>query len=448
MTRRISAHLAASPILRHSKYVLLELAIAYVISNINQMVINRFSAAAVAAQGSAAQVATFVLNLYTLLSVGASILLMRYADDAHKDDCQRVCTVSVLDVLVVGVGLSAAGYALCPLILRLMQIPQALYPHAYSYLAVMLGFSFVGGLLTLVSAIYRAYGAMRVMLVVDTGINLLCMALNILVLYVVPPEKQSLGLYAANGVIAQAIGCVLLLRFLHKTTGWKFLFRLAPSHALRQIHIDTGRILRYGVMGGAEGLIYLAGQTVVVAIVGLLGEREMLVRAYVLNITPYLMLCDTAITTAAFYVVGKRAGAGDPDGARAACRQSVGHAIIATAVVGGVFLLLAEPILRLYTQDAAILLDCKRLLCICTLSEILRCPASLFVSSLKAVGRVDAPFAVILPGMALNVACSWICGIWLGWGLIGIWVGYMLDHLFRGVTLGIVWQRWTPDVAH
>lgn len=443
--RRVAAFLSSSPIVKHSKYILLELAIAYVISNVNQIVINRFSTSAMAALGSASQAATFVINLYTLISVGMSILLMRYTGPKHAGESDGVYTVSLCDAAVFGAALSLGGYLLCPLILRWMQIPATLYAHAYSYLAVILGFSFVNAFLTVLSAVFRAYGAMRTMLIVDTVVNLLCMALNILTLYAVPPEKQTLGMYAFNGILAQTLGCAVLLLRMKRTTGRRLLLRLRPSSLWKRIVNDTGRILHYGLMGGMEGMIYLVGQTAVVAIVGLLGEREMLVRAYVLNITPYLVLCDTAISTAAFYVVGERAGAGDPAGARVACRQAVWDATVATAVVGAVFLLLSMPILRLYTQDAAILRDCRRLLYICAFAEILHCPVSMFVSSLKAVGRVGPPFAAIAPAMALNVFGSWLFGVYLGWGLIGIWIGYMLDHVFRGITMGVAWKRWRPE---
>ena len=444
--RRLFDYCRHSPVFKYSQYVLLDLIAAYLLNNVNQLLFNRFSPEAVAAYGSAVQVLTLSNNLYTIIPVGASILIMQFVGAQRRRECDDVYTVSMLDTLVFGLVLSALWYVLTPSVLRLLQLPGALYSHGYSFLSVILGLSFVNGFLTLLAAVFRSCGAMRTVLVVNILINVLYTLLNLAVAFLVPIELQSLGMYAFCAVVAQAFGVALMLFLLRGRTGLRLRFAWKPA-LLPRIACFSKRILRYGVMGGAESIMYVLAQTAVVALVGLLGERPTLIRAYVCSITPYLMLCSTAVSTAAFYLVGKRYGEGDPAGAKAACRLAIRDSILATVFFCIVFLALARPILRLYTADESLLRDSIRLLYVCAITEVLHCPIVMYVVSLKAVGRVAPPFIAIFPGMALNIVGSYVFGMVLGWGLIGIWMGFILDYIVRGAAMGAVWRRWRPETA-
>ena len=64
--------------------------------------------------------------------------------------------------------------------------------------------------------------------------------------------------------------------------------------------------------------------------------------------------------------------------------------------------------------------------------------------SMKASGDVKFPtFLAIISMWGLSVLIAYICGVVLGWGLVGIYIGMAADEIFRAVVVLIRWIKGT-----
>ena len=419
--------------------VVLELVFLFIIANLNSLIINRFSANAVAATTAVGTFLSLALNFYAVFYAGAGILLAPYWGCRRFREGSGIWTVALFDNFLLSILLSAVGFLGHSSICAFLKVPMKLRDMASGYVMIALGLSvFQGVNLTCISA-FRAIGSMHISMAGNTLISGSCVLLNFLVLMLVPAQKQTIFHFALTGVMAQILGCLFFLRMARKDER----IELRMFHpAWRKSYLQTtGRIFKLGFFGGMEGVLCLLFQTVVLSMIGSLGTQALQISGYSANVMNYLTTPASAFTIAAATVIGLALGAGNEEKAKRCLRKSLLLALCATVVLEAAAMLLGRRILQLYVTDSAMLDACMQLITVDLAVEIARCVASIMVSSLKAVGNVRTPFLMALLGGALNISVSWLLGIRLGLGLPGIWAGYGADLALRGIVGLCVWRR-------
>ncbi len=419
--------------------IVIELIINGFIGNFNQVIINGFSSAAVAAIGSAAQILLLVINLYAIISVGVSIQLAQAVGGKRYEECSKIINSALVMNFVSGIVISLIGILSIPLLLRLLHMPEELEAFARQYLQITLGFSFIQAILNTLTAVFRSLGYMKKVTLTLILVNLLNLLFTLLISVGVPASSQNLMQYATTGVVAQSIGIFVFLRMLY---GDKLIhFTLSIKEGVRNSRKIMTRILRLGVPGGLEGIIYLLSQTIIVGFVGMLGTKAMFTRAIVQNVTYYMCMATAAITTAAGAMIGQMVGAGEIEEVKQSCRKNIQLTIAITIPLCIALTLFGQKILGIYTGDAAVINLGVRILLLSCFMEIARSLAANMVTALKAVGDVDFPFLLIIFASVINIATSYYLGISLNLGLVGIWVGYIAELVLRGAACLIRWKR-------
>ncbi|WP_274914617.1 MATE family efflux transporter [Streptomyces sp. WZ-12] len=173
------------------------------------------------------------------------------------------------------------------------------------------------------------------------------------------------------------------------------------------------------------------------AVAARLGDAEVAAHQIVLSLWSLLAFALDAIAIAGQAIIGRYLGAGDEDGARAACRRMVQWGI-ASGVVLGVLVTLARPLfIPLFTTDPAVQHPLLATLLVVAVTQ----PVSGVVFILDGVlmGAGDGPYlagamvvtlAVFVPA-ALAVPA-------LGGGLVAVWWAMALMMTVRMLTL---WLR-------
>ena len=419
--------------------VVLELIFTFIISNINQLILNRFAKEAVAATTAAGTFLSLMINLYSVFYVGQGILLAPCWGRKDYAEGSRIWTVSICDNLLLSAGLACVGLFGSPVILKYLQVPAELKGMAGEYLMVALGLSVFQGVTLTFGSAFRAIGDMKTVMMGNTLINGSCVFMNFLILSFIPLEEQRIYQYAMAGILAQILGCI----FYVWRAGRDRRIELKMFHASWRDRFGetTGTIARYGIFGGLEGVLYLVSQTVVMSMIGSLGTKELLVKGYTGNLTNYLTLPASAVSLVAATMIGMSIGMGDETQARDCMKKCLKLVLSGTLLLCGGMLLLGRRFLGLYVDEAALTDACMTILAVDIIVELFRGVAALVVSSLKAIGDVKATFFMVIAGSVLNVGVSWFFGIRLGMGLVGIWIGYGVDLAFRGI-LGLgIWRK-------
>jgi Na+-driven multidrug efflux pump len=210
-------------------------------------------------------------------------------------------------------------------------------------------------------------------------------------------------------------------------------------------------VLRIGIPAAAENVLYRVCFMVSVAVAGQLGAQGLAAQAYVLQINYLTLMAGLSIGLAAEIVVGHLAGAGRLHVADRLVRRALARALLLSALIAGSAALLAPWLIRLFTQDEAIIALAVKLLAISVLLELGRSFNLVVINALRGVGDVKFPFAAGAASMLIVLAgASWWLGAGptagaggllqpLGWGLVGVWLAYAADEWVRGL---IMWARW------
>ncbi len=408
--------------------VVLELLITGVISTGSTYLLNGYSQGAVAVVGSLSQIVTVTVNLYTVISIGCSVLLAPMVGAGKHREAGKLIQTVLYSNLLFSVAVSVIMVCCINFFLGMMQLDQALYPMGREYLLASLGLSVMQSLLVTYVAIFRSFGRMKDVLICNFTVYLVCFLVNCFIYFGIPLEKQHILFYTLAGIIGQGCGVLYLHARLDKLFWKKYgRSRLLPGEWKEYLK----KVLQFGTLGGLEGICYLIIQTFVVSMMGLLGTQALLVKAYAATFAGYMVLCDNALVASVFVLTGQHLGEKNYDALRRTDKEGNIAGIVLTAVVGIVLIVFSRSILLLFTTDPEVIHQVQIMLYIQLALEIVRVPVALLVVELKGVGEVKIPFALTIAGGICNLVLSWIFGIHLKMGLPGIWIGYFGDLLFR-----------------
>ena len=426
--------------------VILELLLTGVINTGSQYYLNAYSSDAVAVQGSLSQVVSFASNLYTLISVGGSILLAPMIGAVKaRESGVLIRTMLLCNLILAGV-VSACTLALSGTFMHMMGIESALRDLGQQYLTVNFGLSFVQAMMVTYSAVFRSIGRMKDMLVANFTVYMVCFLLNAAVYYGMPLGEQKLLYYALNGIIGQMLGVCFLAVKLHiymKKRGMIIKIKDSGRTILRYLK----RILQFGIPGGMEGTLFQVTQLVIVSMMGTLGTESLLVKSYVGIFGGYMVICTVGIQTAVFVLIGQKLGEKNSPAIRSIFRIGLIMGFALTLLVGLGMILFSRPILHLFTDTESVIHQVQALLWLQLAMELARVLAALSISGLKAIGETGFPLLMVIPGSFCSILIAYLLGIRLGLGLPGIWLGYIADLLLRGLAETAVFYRRTTDDA-
>ncbi|MFF4696767.1 MATE family efflux transporter [Streptomyces chattanoogensis] len=173
------------------------------------------------------------------------------------------------------------------------------------------------------------------------------------------------------------------------------------------------------------------------AVAARLGDAEIAAHQIVLTLWSLLAFALDAIAIAGQAIIGRYLGAGDRDGARAACRRMVQWGI-ASGLVLGVLVALARPLfIPLFTADPAVHRPLTTTLLVVALTQ----PVSGIVFILDGVlmGAGDGPYlaGAMVVTLALFAPVALAVPA-LGGGLVALWWAMALMMTVRMLTL---WLR-------
>ncbi|MEU3546077.1 MATE family efflux transporter [Streptomyces longwoodensis] len=173
------------------------------------------------------------------------------------------------------------------------------------------------------------------------------------------------------------------------------------------------------------------------AVAARLGDADIAAHQIILSLWSLLAFALDAIAIAGQAIIGRYLGAGDADGARAACRRMVQWGV-AVGVVLGALVVVSRPVfLTLFTSDAAVQDTALPALVIVALSQ----PVSGIVFVLDGVlmGASDGPYLAwaMLVTLAVFAPVAFLVPVF-GGGLTALWAAMTLMMIVRMVTL---WLR-------
>ncbi|MDL2232971.1 MATE family efflux transporter [Ruminococcaceae bacterium OttesenSCG-928-L11] len=318
-------------------------------NTVDSMVVGRFvSSNALAAVGASGPIIHLMVAFFMGLSAGASILISQsFGAKEYKKLEDTIHTILSL-TLIVSVVIAAVGAAISPLILRLLNTPEEVFPMANTYMII----TFIGiislMLYNLINAVLHGTGDARSPFI----ILVICCIINIILdlVFVLAFDWGVAGVAWAT-VIAQT--CSVVFGLWRINTGDKvFRIHLKKLRPTKSIVLS---ILRLGVPSGAQNALSSVGNILVQSVINSFGPVIMAANVAVIKVDSFCTMPIMTFGTAVTVFVGQNAGAGKndriKDGVRSALMMSVGISLVISIVL---FLWGNYP-LALFTQEQAVI---------------------------------------------------------------------------------------------
>ena len=186
--------------------ITLELLLTGFINTGSTYLLNQYSQEAVAVVGSLSQMVTLTVNLYTIISIGGSVLLAPMVGaDKNQEAGKLIQTILYSNLLFSGL-VSIVMVCNIDRFFEMMQLDPSLYSMGREYLLASFGLSVMQSLLITYVAIFRSFGKMKDVLICNFTVYLVCFLVNCFIYYGIVREKQHLLYYTMAGIIGQTCG--------------------------------------------------------------------------------------------------------------------------------------------------------------------------------------------------------------------------------------------------
>ncbi|MBN8418413.1 MAG: MATE family efflux transporter [Verrucomicrobia bacterium] len=362
---------------------------------------------AVAVVGLTESVMTLVYAVAIGISIAATAIVSRRIGEKEPElAAQAAGQIVLLGVLVAtGIGIVLGYFA--PDILRFMGAGEDIVTLGSGFARMMLGGNATVFLIFLINAIFRGAGdaviAMRTLWLAN-ALNIVLGPCFIFGWWICPELGVTGAAVATN--IGRGIGVVYQLWHL---AGHHSRVKVRWQH-FRPERKLIGAILRKSGSGIIQLLISTTSWVGLFKILALFGSSALAGYTIAIRIVVFALMPAWGLANAGATLVGQNLGAQQLERAEAAVRIAVKFDVIVLSLIGFVFVLCANPLVRLFTQDPEVLAYGTEALWIVSLAFPLYAAGMCFEAAFNGSGDTWTP-------ARLNFLCLWLGQIPIAWVL-------------------------------
>jgi putative MATE family efflux protein len=369
--------------------------------------VGHLGADAVATVGLTESMLTIIYALAIGLSMGATAIVARRTGEKRPEDAARAAGQAIW----LGVGLAAAigvlGVAFGARLLAAMGASPKTLAIGSGYTRMMLGGSVTVTLLFLLNAVFRGVGDASMSMRSLWLANIINMTLGPLLVFGVGPFPKLGVLGAAVATtIGRGSGVVFQLYMLFRGRR-RIVLRLADLGIDRAL---MGSILRIARAGIVQILIGMVSWVLLIRV--LAGFGSVVVAGYTIafRVVMFALLPSWGMSNAAATLVGQNLGAREPERAERAVWRAALFNVCVLGCVGVAFVVLAGPIVDIFTDDPQVHFWGARCLRTVAAGFLFYAYGMVVTQSFNGAGDTRTPTMI-------NFFCFWLFEIPLAWFL-------------------------------
>lgn len=401
---------------------------------LDTMIISAHSAEAAAAVNVANQILVVAYEFSAMLGVGGVILIAHNLGHGKEDRAREIAATTIIANTVLGVLIGIVLALATPLVLTLLNTPEAVAGEAAIYLYIVSAAMAFNGFMVAAIPCLRGFGRSRTILALGLSASVLYICLEyVLVL--------GFGPIPALGVVGSGIG-TLAIRLI-ATAALAILLVRRLGLDFRRVWTGgapmmVGRIFGLSFPSVSDNIAYGLYQLILLGFVASFGVASVLARAYVMITTVFLTMGIMAISQGNEVLLGYRRGTGD------AHRQAVRSALLAATCATGlaaVIYFLSDRFIGLFTADPAVHSLARELLLLTIGLQPGFAVNAILFHSLKAAGDVRWPAIVSqVVTWGLSLPLAWFLCVHQGYGVTGIWYAMIAEETIKAVLMARRWR--------
>jgi putative MATE family efflux protein len=401
--------------------------------------VSRLGKEAVAVVGITESIMTLIYAVAIGISIAATAIVSRRIGEKEPELAAQAAGQIVLLGVLVAAGIGILLGFLAPDILRLMGAEEKIVTLGSDFARVMLGGNVTVFMIFLINAIFRGAGdaviAMRTLWLAN--------ALNIVL---GPCFIFGWGFFPELGVTGAAVATNI-----GRGVGVLYqLWHLAGHHSrvrVRWVHFKPereiiGAVLSKSGSGIAQLLISTTSWVGLFKILAMFGSTALAGYTIAIRIVTFALMPAWGLANAGATLVGQNLGAEKPERAEAAVKIAMKFNVIVLGIVGIAFVLLAHPLIGLFTSEPEVVAFGTQSLWIVSLAFPLYAAGMCFEAAFNGSGDTWTP-------ARLNFLCLWMGQIpfaWLlsktlGLGPVGVFISVPLAYSLLAIWSWFLFKR-------
>jgi putative MATE family efflux protein len=331
--------------------MVLEMVLESLFAVVDVFWVGRLGANAVATVGLTESMLSLVFAVGMGLSLSTTAMVARRIGEKDPEGAAVAAVQAITLGLIVSVAIGVPCLVFAPHLLRLMGASPDIIAEGSGYTRICLGGSCAVLLLFLNNAIFRGAGDAAIAMRLLWVSNIINLILDPCLIFGVGPFPR-LGVTGAAlaTLIGRSIG--VLYQFYRLLRGTERI-RILKSQIRVQYDVLL-RLLRVSLTGILQFAIAHTSWIGLVRIVSIFGAAALAGYTIAIRVVIFVLLPSWGLSNAAATLVGQNLGAGHPERAEKAVWRTGLYNVAFLGVVGIFFIFFAEPVVRLFTHDPAV----------------------------------------------------------------------------------------------
>ena len=419
--------------------MVLEMVLESLFAVVDVFWVGRLGSDAVATVGLTESLLSLVFAVGLGLSLSTTAMVARRIGEKDPPGA----AVAGVQAIALGLAISALMGIPCffyaPQLLRLMGASPQIVAVGSGYARIALGGSGAIMMLFLNNAIFRGAG--------DAAIAMrLLWVSNIINLVLDPCLIFGWGPFPKLGVTGAA-----LATFTGRSIGvlYQFYRLLRGSERIRilrqQIRLNFSvlwRLLRVSFTGILQFAVAHVGWIGLIRIVSIFGSAALAGYTIAIRIVIFVILPSWGLSNAAATLVGQNLGAKQPDRAEKSVWRTGFYNMLFLGGIGVVFIIFAEPIVRLFTHDPEVLPFAASCLRILSFGNVAWAYGMVMLQAFNGAGDTITPTLVNFVGFwLLEIPLAYFLAIPVGMHSNGVFLSIVIAEAFIAVVSVILFKR-------
>jgi putative MATE family efflux protein len=332
--------------------MVLEMVLESLFAVVDVFWVGRLGANAVATVGLTESLLSLVFAVGIGLSLSTTAMVSRRIGEKDPEGAAVAGVQAIVLGLITSAAVGIPCFLYAPQMLRLMGASDDIVLTGSGYARIALGGSGAILMLFLNNAIFRGAGDAAIAMRLLWVSNLINLVLDPCLIFGIGPFPR-MGVTGAALATFSGRSIGVAYQFYRLLRGTERIRVLA-----RQIRVDVRvllRLVRVSLTGILQFAIAHTSWIGLVRIVSIFGSAALAGYTIAIRVVVFLILPSWGLSNAAATLVGQNLGAKQPERAEQAVWRTGFYNMIFLGSVGVLFIVLAEPIARLFTHDPAVI---------------------------------------------------------------------------------------------
>ncbi|MBE6935299.1 MAG: MATE family efflux transporter [Ruminococcaceae bacterium] len=414
---------------------LIELTLAQLTSMFDMMMVGNLGEAAISSVSLATQ-PKFILNtIFMSMNVGATALVARCKGARQPERANHfVRQALMLNMLLAAISMVVGLVWLEPLV-GLMKPPSAAsFQGGMDYLRIQIYGIIPLALTFTITALLRGVGNSKTAM----KYNLVANAVNILGNYLLIEGRlgfPALGVVGASlaTVIGQCVAFVIAMIVITKPGQY---IRLQFTESFKPDFAAYREIAKIGIPAMVENVIMRVAIIIYTRTVTSLGETAYATHNVCMNIQALSFMTGQAFATSATSLMGQSLGRRRPDMGEIYAKYTRRMGLVVSLLLALVFFFFGAPIIRLYTDSAAVVETGKYILMFVAFMQPFQSSQFIIAGGLRGAGDTRSiAIIVTLTTLGVRTGFAVLAVNVFQWGLYGAWAALVADQLLRSLLV-------------